>query len=89
MNEVLVRAHFRRDHRWSQGQMSAYVDGELTASRRERLERHLGNCPDCRHLLAGLRAVLEALRRTPAPGGADPLAISTAVRRRLNEPPGY
>ncbi|MGO9899405.1 MAG: hypothetical protein ACLP0J_06870 [Solirubrobacteraceae bacterium] len=45
-------------------------------------------CADCRRLLAGLRATLDALQRLPAPsGGADALGIAAAVRVRLREPP--
>ena len=68
--------------------MSDYLDGELAASGRGRMRRHVGECRDCRRLLAGLRLVLEGLRRLPAPsGGADATAIAASVRLRLNEPP--
>jgi anti-sigma factor RsiW len=68
--------------------MSAYLDGELTASGRARMERHVSECVRCRRLLAGLRQVLEGLHRLPAPrGGSDPLELATSVRLRLREPP--
>ena len=52
------------------------------------MERHLGECQDCRRLLAGLRALVDGLRRLPAPvGGAYAVQIAASVRVRLNEPP--
>jgi anti-sigma factor RsiW len=88
MNELLHRARFRRDHRWAPGRMSAYLDGELPASRRSRLERHLVECSECRRLLAGLKVVLQALHGLPAAAGpADATGIAASVRRRLSEPP--
>ncbi len=69
--------------------MSAYLDGELAAAGRRRLEHHVSQCRQCRRLLAGLRRLLDALHRLPAPsGGADALQIAASVRARLSEPPG-
>ncbi len=88
MSQFFFQARFRRDHRWAPRQMSAYLDGELSASRHARMERHTEECADCRSLLAGLRLMLSALHRLPAPeGGADALHIVASVRRRLGEPP--
>jgi anti-sigma factor RsiW len=68
--------------------MSDYLDGELAANRRSRMERHLGECEECRRLLAGLRGMLDALHRLATPtGGAEALRIARAVRARLGEPP--
>jgi anti-sigma factor RsiW len=68
--------------------MSDYLDGELVASGRDRMQRHVSECPECRRLLAGLRLVLAGLHRLPAPnGGTDATAIAASVRLRLNEPP--
>jgi anti-sigma factor RsiW len=67
--------------------MSDYLDGDLTPSHRTRIERHLGECGQCRRLLDGLRRTVEALHRLPARGGgADSVAIAAAVRARLSEP---
>lgn len=88
MSGFYYRVRFRRDHRWAPGQMSAYLDGDLDASRRSRMERHIGECPECRLLLDGLRRMLGALHRLPPPdGGADALRIAASVRMRLREPP--
>jgi anti-sigma factor RsiW len=81
---------FGRDHRWAPRRMSAYLDGELAATPRTRMERHARDCPECRRLLAGLRQTMAALHRLPAPGGgADPVQLAASVRLRLGgEPPG-
>jgi len=69
--------------------MSAYLDGELGVSQRGRMERHAGECPECRRLLGGLRELLAALGRLPSPaGGTDPIQFAASVRLRLQEPPG-
>ncbi|HJV15490.1 MAG TPA: zf-HC2 domain-containing protein [Propionibacteriaceae bacterium] len=53
---------------------SAFVDGALTNTDRERLLSHLVDCSDCRHDIEDLRAVRELLNRTktqPSPTPAD------------------
>jgi anti-sigma factor RsiW len=85
---LLYRVQFRRDHGWAPGRMSEYLDGELAPHGRARLERHMGDCPECERLLAGLRAVVQGLGRLGAPeGGANAVQIAAAVRGRLDEPP--
>jgi anti-sigma factor RsiW len=88
MSEFWYRLRFGRDHRWAPRRMSAYLDGELALRRRARMERHAGDCPECRWLLASLRQTLGALHRLPTPeGGADPVQLAASVRLRLSEPP--
>jgi anti-sigma factor RsiW len=41
--------------------MTAYLDGELTAADRDRLENHLADCPHCSEYLAQLRVTVDAL----------------------------
>jgi anti-sigma factor RsiW len=65
--------------------MSDYLDEDLAASRRSRMERHIGECEECRRLLNGLRRMLDGLNRLPAPAGADALRIADSVRVRLRE----
>jgi anti-sigma factor RsiW len=68
--------------------MSAYLDGELAGRRRNRMERHVGECKECRRVVAGLRLVLASLHRLPAPrGGAGASEIAASVRVRLSRPP--
>jgi len=65
----------RLEHRWVARHMSAYIDGELDAEDRRRLERHADLCPECgpmRRTLVWLTRELRDLRRGPersvAPG---------------------
>lgn len=48
-------------------QLSAYLDGELEAEERQRLEAHLMACADCQRELAELRQTRQLLRALPAP----------------------
>ncbi len=88
MDRLIYRARFSWEHRWTPGHMSAYLDLELGARGRLRLERHVGECEECRRMLAGLREMLDALHRLPTPSGTcEPDALAAAVRVRLREPP--
>jgi anti-sigma factor RsiW len=84
MRSPLARSRFARDHRWSQAHMSEYVDAELTARDRERIERHARDCSECRELLASLQQMILALATLPAPP-AESVAVSVlaGVRQRL------
>jgi anti-sigma factor RsiW len=86
MNGVLYRARFRRDHRWVPRHMSAYLDGDLASRGRARLERHTGECAECRGVLHSLRRMLERLHSLPTSGPGAP-DLAWAVRQRLHEPP--
>jgi anti-sigma factor RsiW len=64
--------------------MSDYLDDELAPPRRTRIERHLGECSECRRLLAGLRWTVDRLHRLSAPRAeVDALQIAASVRARL------
>jgi anti-sigma factor RsiW len=41
--------------------MTAYLDGDLGARDRARLEAHLADCPHCSEYLAQLRVTIDAL----------------------------
>ncbi len=85
MSGFLHRIGFRLDHRWAPEHMSDYVDGELTPHALGRIERHLGECAECRRLLAGLRRTIDALDRLSTPmGGVDPAVFAASVRGRLD-----
>lgn len=87
MSNLLHRARFERDHLWAPGRMSAYLDGELARRSRARMERHTGECAECRGILHSLRRMLGLLQGLP-PASAKPEApdIAAAVRARLHEP---
>jgi len=57
---------FRLDHRFTQKNLSAYLDGRLTASERERVERHVAACSRCQEELATLRSTVELLHEVPS-----------------------
>jgi hypothetical protein len=87
MSSLRHELRFRRDHRWSPRHMSAYLDQDLSARGRARLERHTAECLDCRGVLGDLRQMLALLRGVTAPVPvADGPATATAVLRRLHEP---
>ena len=88
MHDLLHRLRFRRDHRWAPPRMSRYLDGELAAGPRARMERHVAECAPCRRLIRGLRQVTDALRRLPPPDGGRAEQLAAAVRLRLSRPPG-
>ena len=83
MSNVVHQTRLRRDHRWAPGHMSAYLDGELAARARARMERHADECPECRGVLYALRRILGLLQRLPPPSVEETPDIAAAVRRRL------
>ena len=88
MSRLADRVRFRWDHRWAPGQMSAYIDRELTAGARRRMEHHLDRCGQCRSLLDGLRGMLDALSILPPPPDTpEPLSVAASVHLRLDDPP--
>jgi anti-sigma factor RsiW len=52
---------FYLDHRWTRRRLSEYVDDELDAAGRERVERHVHLCPSCWRLLETLKRTLAGL----------------------------
>jgi anti-sigma factor RsiW len=58
-------------------QLSAYVDGELSAAERAAIERHLPACAECRAELAELRRVRALLGALPAPTLPRSFALPT------------
>ena len=88
MRQYAHRMRFRMDHRWAPDRMSAYLDGDLGARSRGRMNHHLGECAECRRLITGLTLVLEALHRLAGRGPAcDPAQVAASVRVQLSEPP--
>ena len=45
--------------------LSAYIDGEVSASETLRVEEHLSGCQECQDELASLRSTVGLLRRLP------------------------
>lgn len=84
IRRVLERRRFMREHRWTDARLSDYLDEQLAARDRGRVDEHIGRCPQCRRMLATLRRTLEELRSLSVeahPGIAD------GVLRRLHREP--
>jgi anti-sigma factor RsiW len=61
-------------------QVLAYAEGDVNLTARRSLERHLATCNACGHLVAGLRAAIDACR---AAGGCRvPADVQRLARAR-------
>ena len=76
---LLRKLRFRRDHRWTPAQLSAFLDDELGAHARRRVVRHTDDCPECGGLLRSLRRLLGALASSTPP---EPVAERLVLRFR-------
>lgn len=56
-------ARFLVDHRFTRRHLSAYVEPDLEAPQRRRVERHLAECPDCDRMLRSLQRLMSELPR--------------------------
>ena len=70
------------------GQLSAYVDGELTGTVRDDLEQHLTGCSDCSATVRALRATLADMRALPAPvpSEQESWALRAAIAKARKRP---
>lgn len=59
----LAELRKRREHRWANPRISAYIDGELTPAQRRRLRHHADECEECGPLLRALTVLVPELRR--------------------------
>jgi anti-sigma factor RsiW len=76
-----VRVFARNDeHGWAQRHLSHYVEGDLRARARRRLERHAAECPECSR---GIRAIKALLRLIPGLDGADDVRAPSTVYDRV------
>jgi anti-sigma factor RsiW len=78
------RRRFMREHRWTHAHLSDYLDDELVDDDRTRVETHMGRCPECRRVLAGLRKTLAALMALRADADVD--VVSGVIARLRSEP---
>jgi anti-sigma factor RsiW len=74
----------RTEHQACQDDLSAFVDGQLPARARGRVQRHLEECQTCRADLDSLRHAVALLRSTPALKPPRPflLPASEGLRQR-------
>jgi len=82
---LLARRRYMREHRWTHAHLSEYLDGELGAGERDRIEAHTNICPQCTRVLATLRRTLERLALL---GTEQRSAIADGVVERLRHEPG-
>jgi len=54
-----------KNHEEIRKMLAAMAGDDLTESERERVERHVDRCPECRRELAQLREVVKAIRESP------------------------
>jgi anti-sigma factor RsiW len=78
------RHRFMREHRWTHAHLSAYLDGELITTDRERVDAHVGLCPECRRILARLRRTIAALMDMRSDADTD---VADGVIARLRSQP--
>jgi anti-sigma factor RsiW len=82
------RINARRDHRWADLRLSAYIDGELPARQHRRLSAHEEICPECAELIRALEVMLSwlsALGLAPEAGLAVAERTAERVRARVEE----
>jgi anti-sigma factor RsiW len=74
IRRLLQRRRFMREHDWTHAHLSDYLDDDLSGTERDRVEEHVGMCPQCQRVLRTLRRTLENLmnlRVEPRPSVAD------------------
>ncbi len=69
-------------HRWVQENLSAYIDGELPAPEKARLEGHLDGCAECAYDLETLRQTVALVRALPTQPVPRSFAIPESESRK-------
>ena len=62
ITRALRRIRFLREHRWTHTHLSNYIDRGLDDPDHDRVEQHVGLCPQCHRMLATLRLTVVGLR---------------------------
>ena len=73
------------DHEELRERLSAYLEADLDASERARVEEHLAGCLDCRREYRELRHMVDLLRGLPAADPPPDLADRVIARLRAGE----
>jgi len=80
MKDVLSQLFaIMRPHARFVAEANAYVDGELTPSRRERFDTHLLRCEECAQEVAEVRGVKTLLAALPAEAAPRSFRLTTAM----------
>jgi len=74
----------KRECKTIKGMLSPYIDGQLSPSEMERIERHIEECDACRREVESLRAVVSLLHRVPMV--ALPRSFTIAVKAPRRHP---
>lgn len=74
-----IHTQFRDD-------VSAYLDDELTAAMRDRMEGHLASCSECSELLAAFRQNREQIKRLAHPA---PRSLESSVMAKIRQQAGH
>jgi predicted anti-sigma-YlaC factor YlaD len=84
IRRLLHRRRFMREHEWTHAHLSDYLDDDLSRSERERVEEHVGMCPQCRRVLRTLRRTLKRLMDLPVE--PRPSVAEGVIERLRREP---
>jgi anti-sigma factor RsiW len=77
------------DHQWSQQHLSHYVEGELSARARRRLDRHAQDCLECGRGIRAMRALVRGVQGLGLVAGVHaPVTIFDRVRL-AGSPPAH
>jgi len=76
----VLRGLIKSEHQRVGEMLSAYIDGELSASEVELVERHLKECAACARSLETLRATVELVRRLPQVPAPRSFTIAPAIQ---------
>ncbi len=68
-------------HRGWRRDLSAYMDGQLDAQRREAMDRHVAECARCREELELMQTVVALLRRVPQVAAPRSFALPSTTPR--------
>ena len=82
IRRLLERRRYMREHRWTHAHLSDYLDGELGAGDRGRVEAHVDICPHCTRVLATLRRMINGLHML---GARPETGVSDRVIDRLRK----
>jgi hypothetical protein len=74
------------EHQWVEESLSAYIDDELTARERARVEKHLEECQACADQLASLRQTVALINELPPLRAPRSFAVRPAAVRAKPSP---
>ena len=81
----------RSEHRWVEESLSCYMDGELSAAEKARVESHLHDCQACAYNLNTLQQTVALLKELPTVPAPRSFAVRPAAvtRKPAIAPPSW